>query len=181
MAMIKQVAPALMGLAVLAIPGTAHADITGTIDATITLESGCVINGTNVADDTGSADFGTLDFGTETTLFSEVSAQVTGTGAGITVQCTAGVTPNLVFQTGLHDANASGAGNKAMQHSSTTTQYVSYNLLRDDDTTVINNGDSIALANDGSEQTITVNGRAYGTAGLIAGTYNDTVTVVLEL
>jgi spore coat protein U-like protein len=68
-----------------------------------------------------------------------------------------------------------------MQHTSVTTQYVAYNLLRADDVTVINNGDSIALSNDGSEQTITVNGRAYGAAGLIAGTYNDTVTVVLEL
>ncbi|WP_443969463.1 Csu type fimbrial protein [Sphingobium sp. CR28] len=181
MAMVKQIAPALMGLFVLVVPGAAHADITGTIDATITLESGCIINGANAADGAGSADFGTLDFGTETTLFSQASAQVTGAGAGITVQCTAGVTPNLVFQTGLHDANASGAGNKAMQHSSTTTQYVSYNLLRDDDATVINNGDSVALSNDGSEQTIAVNGRAYGAAGLIAGTYNDIVTVVLEL
>jgi len=181
MVMIRKVVPSLLGFAMVIIPGVAQADITGTIDATITLESGCVINGTNTADNAGSADFGTLDFGTETTLFSEASAQVTGTGAGITVQCTAGVTPNLVFETGLHDANASGPGNKAMQHTSTTTQYVSYNLLLADDTTVINNGDNIALSGDGSQQTITVNGRAYGTAGLIAGTYNDTVTVVLEL
>lgn len=181
MGMIKQVIPAVLGLAILGLPSVAHADITGTIDATITLESGCIINGANAADGAGSVDFGAIDFGTQTTLFSEASAQVTGTGAGITIQCTAGVTPNLIFQTGLHDANASGSGNKAMQHTSVTTQYVAYNLLRADDVTVINNGDNIALSADGSEQTIIVNGRAYGAAGLIAGTYNDTVTVVLEL
>jgi len=178
---IRRIISAVMGLSLLGVSSVAHADIAGTIDATITLESGCIINGTNAADGAGSVDFGAIDFGTQTTLFSEASAQVTGTGAGITVQCTAGVTPNLVFQTGLHDANAAGSGNKAMQHGTTTTQYVSYNLLLADDVTVINNGDSILLSNDGSEQTITVNGRAYGATGLIAGSYTDTVTVLLEL
>jgi spore coat protein U-like protein len=181
MAVRKQALATGLGIAMLSFSSAAYADITGTIDATITLESGCIINGDNTLDNDASADFGQINFGTETTIFSEVSGQVSGTGAGITIQCTAGVTPNLVFQTGQHDASATGLGNKAMQHETTTTQYVSYNLLLDDDSTVINNGDSIPLANDGSEQTITVNGRAYGSAGLIAGTYNDTVTVLLEL
>ena len=38
----------------------AHADITGTIDATITLTAGCVINGQNFDDGGSAADFGAI-------------------------------------------------------------------------------------------------------------------------
>src|SRR5690606_3246946 len=148
------------------------------VDATITLDSGCLINGTNTSNGAATANFGTLDFQTQTTLFSQATAQVLGSGAGITIQCTAGVAPTLVFQHGQHDASAASPGNKAMLHTITPGQFVSYNLLRDDGSTVINDGDTIVLLTDGTAQTVTVRGRAYGASGLIAGTYNDTVTVL---
>lgn len=165
----------------LTLSGAAHAQISGSIDATITLESGCIINGDENSDGASSVDFGTLDFGTETTLFTESAAQVTGTTTGIAIQCTAGTAPILTFLAGQNDGEGTGGGNKAMQHSSETTQYVTYNLLRADNTTVIDDGDTITLLDDGSAQTVVVNGRAFGAAGLVAGTYTDTVTVTLEL
>lgn len=181
MVVIKRALAVGLGFSMLIFAGTAQADIGGTIDATITLESGCIINNVNNPSVSGGVDFGSIDFGTETTLFDEVDGQVTGVGAGISIQCTAGVAPNLIFQDGLYDDDATGAGNKAMRHSLTTTQFVSYNLLLDDGVTVIADGDNIELEDDGSAQIVVVNGRAYGTAGLITGTYNDTVTVLLEI
>ena len=59
-----------------ALPVTA--DITGTIDATITLTSGCVINSGNEMDGASGVSFGSLDFGTQPTLFTSADSQVTG-------------------------------------------------------------------------------------------------------
>ncbi len=171
------------GAAVIALlaTGPAGADITGSLDVAIELESGCVINGVNAADGSGGADFGTLDFGLQTTLFTTAEAQVSGGGAGIAIQCTAGASPVLVFQAGLHDGQGAGPGGRAMLHAGIAGQYVTYDLLRADNVTVLGDGDSIALADDGSAQTVTVNGRAYGAADLAAGVYSDVVIILLEL
>lgn len=158
----------------------AQADISGTIEATITLASGCVINGTNTADGLSATDFGTLDFGTHTTLFDTADAQVTGGVSGVEVQCTAGVAPRLVFQGGLHDGQGVGAGNRALGNGS--GGYVTYNLFLDAGyATPLAIGDDVVLADDGTPQTVAVYGRAYGADGLEAGTYNDVITVLLEL
>lgn len=174
------IAAGALAISFLMLSGAAHAQITGSIDATIELESGCIINGDENSDGAGNVDFGTLDFGTETTLFTEATAQVIGTATGIVIQCTAGTAPLLTFLAGQHDGEGTGAGNKAMQHGSDATQFVTYNLLRADNTTVIDDGDTVTLLDDGSEQTVIVNGRAFGAPGLIAGTYADTVAVTLE-
>lgn len=169
-------------LILLAAAGAAHADITGQIDATITLESGCIVNGDNQSDGATGIDFGTLDFGTQTTLFSQADTQIQGVGQGITVQCTAGAAPILTFGTGQHDGQGTGLGSKGLQHQTDTAQYVTYDLFADGGySTVITDGHQITLAGDGSAQTIDVFGRAYGAAGLIEGTYTDIVSVTLEL
>ena len=156
------------------------ADITGTIDATITLASGCVINGANTANGASATDFGTLNFGTHTTLFSSADSQVAGGVSGVEEQCTAGVAPRLVFQNGLHDGQGSGAGNRALGNGS--GGYVTYNLFLDAGyATPIAIGGGVTLAANGSPQNVAVYGRAYGASGLPVGTYNDVITVLLEL
>lgn len=180
MVVIKRAIAVGLGFSMLSFASVAQADITGSIEATITLESGCLINNVNNTADAEDVDFGTIDFGTHTTLFSEASGQVLGTGGGISIQCTAGVVPNLIIQDGLHDGDATGLGNRAMQHETTATQFVSYNLMLEDGT-VIESGDNIELDDDGSAQIVVINGEAFGAPGLITGEYRDTVTVLLEI
>lgn len=160
----------------------AKADITGTVDATITLTSGCIINGQLTNDGAGSSDFGTVDFGSRNSLFTSADGEAVGSGTGIAIQCSPGIAPSLTFGAGEHDGLGTGSGNRAMAHASAAGQYVKYGLYSDAgrNTLIAING-SLALASDGSAQNIRVYGRAYGAAGLVTGTYSDTVLVTLEL
>lgn len=171
-----------MGAAALA-ASPAYADITGTVDATITLEAGCIVNGQNFSDGAAGADFGTLDFGTENTLFVEADGEVlSGGGGAFTIQCSPGITPVLSFEAGENDGEGAGSGLRAMAHSSTAGQFVTYNLYSDAGrTTVIPIGGDISLSSSGAAQTVNVYGRAFGEAALVPGTYGDIITVVLEL
>lgn len=160
----------------------AHADITGTVDATITLEAGCIVNGQNFDDGTTGADFGTLDFGTENTLFSQADAQILSGGAAFAVQCSNGIAPILSFNAGLHDGDGAGAGLHAMAHQTEPGQFVTYNLYSDAGrNTVIPISGDITLAGGGGQQTVDIYARAFGEAGLMPGVYSDVITVVLEL
>lgn len=160
----------------------AYADITGTIDATITLEAGCIINGQNYDDGSAAVDFGTLDFGTQNTLFTESDAQVLNGATGFTIQCSNGIIPTVSFDAGQNDGSGAGAGLHAMAHQTDAGQFVTYNLYSDAGrTAIIPLGGDIVLASDGSLQTVDVYGRAFGEAGLTPGVYTDIVTVVVEL
>ncbi|WP_336962837.1 spore coat U domain-containing protein [Sphingobium aquiterrae] len=149
-------------------------NVSGTVDATITLTSACEVNGST---GTSNVDFGTLDFGTHSTLFTSATAQVNGNGSGeIAVQCSPGADATLTFTGGLHDAAIGGSG-RAM---SDGTLFVPYDIYRDSAfNTVLANGASITITADGSIQHIPVYGRALGISGLAAGTYTDTISVML--
>ncbi|MGH8081122.1 MAG: Csu type fimbrial protein [Lysobacter sp.] len=170
-------------LAVLSVAGSADAAITGKIDSKITLTSACVVNGGNTPDGSSGVTFGTLDFGTQNTLFTQADAQAqTGATAGIVVQCSAGGAPSLSIGAGLYDGSGSGGGNKAMRHAADTSKFVTYSMYADAGRTdLINSGRSFPLLNNGTQQTVNVYGRAFGAAGLIAGNYTDTVVVTLTL
>ena len=160
----------------------ARADITGTIDATITLEAGCIINGQNLDDGASGADFGTLDFGTENTLFTQSDGEVLNGGGALSIQCSPGISPTLSFEAGENDGEGAGAGLRAMAHSTAPAQFVTYNLYSDlGRTAILPIGGDIALASSGAVQTVNIYGRAFGEAGLVPGTYSDIITVLLEL
>ncbi|MBJ7438924.1 MAG: spore coat protein U domain-containing protein [Sphingopyxis sp.] len=161
----------------------AHADITGSVDATITLNAGCIINGQNLADGAAGADFGNLDFGTQNTLFGVADGQVlNGGGGALSIQCSPGITPVLSFDAGENDGEGAGPGLRAMAHGSTAGQFVTYNLYSDAGrTTIIPIGGDISLSASGAAQTVNVYGRAFGEAALVTGAYGDVITVVLEL
>lgn len=179
----RKLSPSAAGIGTaLMLASPAHADITGTVDATITLEAGCIINGQNYSDGATGADFGTLDFGTQNTLFTEADGQVLSGGGAFTIQCSPGITPVLSFGAGENDGLGAGVGLRAMENSSTPGQYVTYNLYSDAGrTTIIPIGGDINLAATGAQQTVNVFGRAFGEAGLTPGAYGDTIVVVLEL
>ncbi|MCD9005493.1 spore coat U domain-containing protein [Luteimonas sp. XNQY3] len=168
----------------LTLAGTAHADITGEIDATITLQPGCIINGANTADGTTAVDFGALDFGAQTTVFAQADAEVQNTSSGIVIQCSQGITPVISFDGGLNAGAApTGPGSRALAlQGGTAPQYVTYNLYADAGrSTVIANDDALTLSADGQAQTVNVYGRAFGATGLVAGTYTDVIGVVITL
>lgn len=168
--------------AALVLTPNAYADITGTVDATITLQAGCVVNGQNLVDGAASAAFGTLDFGAHTTLFTEADGQVLSGGGAIAIQCSPGITPTLSFEAGENDGSGAGAGLRAMENATDPGMFVTYNLYSDAGrTAIIPIGGGITLASDGSAQTVNVYGRAFGEAALTPGTYGDVITVVLEL
>jgi spore coat protein U-like protein len=172
---------ALAGAALLA-ASPARADITGTIDATITLEAGCIINGQNLDDGATGADFGTVDFGTQNTLFTSADGQLLNGGGALTIQCSPGIAPTLSFEAGQNDGEGAGSGIRSMAHASAPGQFVTYNLYSDAGRTVsIPIGGDIALASSGAVQTVNIYARAFGESGLVPGVYGDVVTVVLEL
>lgn len=151
--------------------------VTGTINAAITLDAACEVNGST---DTASVDFGDLLFGNHSTLFATADAEVVNTGNGISVQCTPGTSVALSFNGGLHAADADpGLGLRAMEHSGGAA-HVTYNLydtaIRD--TPLAVNG-TLVLTADGTPQVVEVFGRAFGEDGLASGTYSDTIGVTL--
>lgn len=160
----------------------AYADITGTVDATITLTTGCLINGQSFDDGAGAADFGTIDFGTQNTLFTQADGQLLSGGGALAIQCSPGIAPTLSFAAGLHDGQGTGAGDRSMANAGAPGQYVTYNLYSDAGrTTALPVGGTIALDASGNAQTVDIYARAFGTAGLVAGSYSDVITIVLEL
>ncbi|HEY0271500.1 MAG TPA: spore coat protein U domain-containing protein [Sphingomonas sp.] len=149
--------------------------VTGTVDSTITLARACQVNGTT---GTTNVQFGVLDFGTQTTLFTQAQAEVQGGGSGsaITVQCSPGTGATLTFATGLHDATVSGSG-RAMSNGSLLVPYDLYS--NSGLTTVLPVGATEAVTADGTVQTLHVYGKALGVPGLTADTYTDTINVTL--
>lgn len=147
---------------------------TGTIASTITLTSACAVNGNT---GTAAVNFGTLAFGSVSTLFTTVDAQVAGTtAAGIDIQCTPGTAVKLRFISGLHDGAAVG-GTRAMSNG---TVFVPYDLYSNAGrTTPLLFATDLPLTANGLVQTLPVYGRAVGITGLAAGSYTDTISVTL--
>ncbi|MGO2009697.1 Csu type fimbrial protein [Vreelandella alkaliphila] len=152
--------------------------VSGTIDASITLEAACSVDGAEGA----AVDFGNLAFGTHSALFDEADAQVAGTG-GISVLCSPGVTPTFTLLSGLHDNQASPAVH-AMQDTAATA-FVGYTLYTDvaRTTELALNGEIVLseFTSGSGSQSIDLYGRAFGDPGnLPAGTYEDTLNVELS-
>ncbi|TKI07244.1 Csu type fimbrial protein [Martelella alba] len=174
---------ALIGL----VMGAARATTTqGTINATLTLTNGCLING-NAA--TSNANFGTLDFGTHPATFDTISATLTGaTGSGIRIRCTDGATYTVQI-TGSNSSPSNVYGTQTnnsrfMVSSSDSSQGIAYTLYNDAayNTPIANN---INLVPSGTPDP--VNGDIYPVYGRItqgnnntaipAGTYSDVINV----
>jgi len=178
--MIQRFAPAAAILALCCVATPAQADVTGTVDATITLTTGCIINGENVDDEDTGFDFGTINFGSHTSLFEEAEGEVVGS-SGIAIQCTPGVAPVLTFGAGLNDGEGEG-GNRAMVHESDTDKFVGYGLYTDSHrASLIAVGAGVTLNGNGSAQSVRIYGKAFGGTALPAGTYSDTVLVTLTI
>lgn len=147
---------------------------TGTINATLTLSAGCLVNGgaalTNV-------DFGTLDFGNHVATFDELSATLQGTqGAGINVRCTDGATFNVQVTNSNAEpdnvfATASPTGDRYLILGSDANTGIAYTLYSTaaPTTPIVNNTDITPAGTPDP-----VNGTNYPIVGRIVGGGNST-------
>lgn len=153
------------------------ATVTGTITSTLTLTAACQVNGASGA---SALNFGTLDFGSQTALFTTAGAQVVGNGAGaISILCSSGTNPTIKVNAGSHDSMSTG-GTRALYNG--TSAYVPYDFYTDSGhTQLLAIGGTIPLATStGVVQIVNLYGQAVGKAGLPAGVYSDTVAVELS-
>lgn len=137
------------------------------------IASGCSLGGAG----TQAADFGTLSFGSMSSLYSNVDV-ASGAGAGsIVIACTPGIAISIALDYGV---NGGSATNRYMANGGNA---LAYQLYQDSNrTSVWGNG---ALARSISSfpnttQTYTVYGRLFATNGFPPpGAYTDTITVTL--
>jgi spore coat protein U-like protein len=172
----SRLAVSVLGLGVVA-GAQAATTVTGQISSTLTLTSSCAVNGATGA---SNLNFGTLNFGTATSLFTQVGIQLQASGGGaVAIQCSAGATPTITIQGGLHDG-ATGGGSRALADGS--GNYVPYDLYTDSglNNLLVNTGIINLATSTGALQTINLWGKAVGKPGLPAGTYTDTISVQLS-
>ena len=165
----------MLGICSLSIPAQA-VNVNGVINATITLTGACSLNGSTP---TGGATWGTLNFGSQSTLFSTPSAQVTSSGSSpISLQCSTTTPPTLTIVSGTNDSNAGSGHTHAMASGS---KYVPYDVYTDaGHSSKIANGTAFfTSANNGTAENFNIYGLATGGTGLPPGTYTDTLTVQL--
>ncbi|NVZ71175.1 Csu type fimbrial protein [Pseudomonas costantinii] len=158
------------------VSGAQAATVAGTVSSTLILTSSCQVNG---AAATGGMSFGTLNFGTANSLFTEADAQVLGGGgSALSILCSAGTSPTLTVSAGANDAKSTGGG-RALYDG--VANYVPYDLYTDSGhTQLLAIGGVINLAaSTGVAQAVNIYGKANGKVGLPAGTYTDTVNVTL--
>ena len=155
----------------------ASADITTssfTVSSVIT--SGCAL-GTSSSDSV--TDFGTLNFGSMSSIADNVDVASTPGAGSIVVTCTPGMSVSIALDYGLHGGSAS----ERYMENSDSTATLGYQLYQDAAySTVWGTGSlaySVASFPD-TTQTYTLYGRLFLVTGLpTAGTYTDTITVTL--
>lgn len=181
-------AVALSCLALVAGPGTAAADtLTGNLQATMRISTGCVISGSSGGQ--SGVSFGTLDFGTQPATFTgTVSAAPTGGagGAGTTqILCSPEITViSVTVGGGLHAGQGAGVGvgTRAMNSASA---YIPYEVYQDAshttpyplNTPVAN----VAIPTAGAAFNLPIYGQVNktGSQSLPFGAYTDTLGVTL--
>lgn len=150
--------------------------VTGQISATLILTNSCLVNGVGGS---SGLNFGTLNFGTNNSLYTEADAQVLGGGGGaLSIQCSAGTSPVLSITSGTNDGRSTG-GTRALADGA--GHFAPYDIYTDAAHTQIlaNNGTINLALSTGAAQTVNIYGKSPGKVGLPAGTYTDTIAVML--
>ena len=161
------------GMALPATAQTINGTINGTINATMTLTAACAVDSTPSS---GSYNFGTLDFGTHSTLFDTADgAMVTG-ASGIEVTCTPETEASLTIVSSQNTPITGGS--RALVANGQSIPYDLFETGAGVGTALANNAE-IPVTADGTPHTIKLYGRAYGVTGLKVGTYTDLITVSL--
>lgn len=163
------------------------ASSSGTITATLTLTNGCLING---SPSQSGINFGTLDFGSHTSQFSNLDGTLSsGGGSTFGVQCTVGTTYTVTMTNSTNTAPATvtgTVGNPARYLVNTTDngQGIAYSLYSDaGKNNVIANGATLTkVSTTSGVDNYTLYGGISGNgvnASVKAGTYTDVINVTV--
>lgn len=158
--------------------GTAHAEVSGSMNVQLTLETGCIVSGSSEALD--AVDFGTMNFGTAPTLFAiNLEAQSLIGGNAVQLNCSDDADLNIQVGDGL---NADG-GVRRMAAGGNFVQYRLYTQAGGTGSEYTVGGSALDLSADVPGGGGTLNLPIYGVvapqSGLTAGTYSDTVLITL--
>ncbi|MBJ8463922.1 MULTISPECIES: spore coat U domain-containing protein [Acinetobacter] len=164
-----------LAIALISVNAANAATATGTLTVKATVTNSCVLN----TSATGTTTNAVLDFGTLSSLTSNVDADTTTTGGtAIKVLCNNTVPWTLSFDGGQNVLSTQ----RRMIGGATSNEYIPYNLYSD-----TGRGTAIGIATtaysgtgSGAVQTVNVYGRLpAGSALPSAGSYVDTVTVTV--
>lgn len=152
------------------------ATATSTFTVSATLTNGCVF-GSSLSSPT--TNLGTINFGSMSSLTSNVDT-VSSTGAGsVVVTCTPGASVSIAMDYGIHGGTAT---RRFMQNTSNPDQ-LGYQLFRDAARSQVWGDGALVMSIPSfpaTTQTYPVYARLYAVSPLpSAGTYTDTVTVTL--
>ena len=174
----------------LGVASSSFAATTGTINATLTLTTGCLVNG---QPETTNVDFGDLDFGTHAATFTTLSATLIGSaGNGIFVNCTEDEAYNVRILSSKAAPTQTPFGDESSQPrylllDGGTVTGIAYTLYNDSGfSAVIANGEDL-VANGTPDATLGENYPIYAriTGGnnnpnIPVGTYTDIINVVVN-
>lgn len=159
----------------------------GTIGVSLTLSNGCLINGS--ANQNG-INFGRLNFGETPATFSQLTTQLSGSGAAgnaIGVQCTTNsysvvVTGNTNTTAPATVIGIPGSVARYLRSSTNTTQAVAYSLSSDSNFSaeIANNAPLPRMSSVDGVDYYTLYGRIRGggnNTAVVPGVYTDTINV----
>jgi len=154
------------------------ATVTGNLGITAIVGAGCQVNSSNVT--AGIINFGSLDFGSINTIGNQtIDAQTTGAGNGsIVMECSNGTTFTISLDNGLHYASST----RSMVNAGDPAVLLAYTLYQNVARTIpwTTSSPLTGTAN-GAPATFPIYGRIPPSqTGITAGTYNDTVQVVIS-
>lgn len=145
-----------------------------TVSSVIT--SGCALGASNTE---SVSDFGTLSFGSMSSISENVDVASSSGAGSIIVTCTPGIAVTVALDYGTHNGSSA---RRYLENSATNTT-LGYQLYQDASYSTVWGTGSLAYSIDSfpaTTQTYTVYGRLFAVSGLpAAGTYSDTVTVTL--
>lgn len=158
----------------------------GTINATLILTNGCLINGSPAQN---GINFGTLDFGSHPATFSTLTTELAGAAGGNSfgIQCTTGAAYTVQVTGSTNGAPGTSVGTpgtpaRYLVNTTDATQGVAYSIYSDSAfNNVIANNTAIPKASttDGVDNYI-VYGRIQGGGNSVTvkpGTYTDVINV----
>ncbi|WEJ91811.1 MAG: spore coat U domain-containing protein [Klebsiella huaxiensis] len=146
-----------------------------TLKVSAQITTGCALGAGGGSQTT---DFGTLNFGTMSSLYSNVDVASTPGAGSIIVTCTPGTAISIALDYGV---NGGSAAQRYMSNGGGNT--LAYQLYQDSNRATVwgNSTQALSIASfPSTTQTYTVYGRLFATNGFPAvGSYTDTVTVTL--
>ncbi|EBO9655599.1 spore coat protein U domain-containing protein [Salmonella enterica subsp. enterica] len=153
----------------------AEGTIQGMLGVTLTIGAGCFVGGGNSS---GSVnDFGSISFGTYSSLANSIDARATGAGGALSLTCTNGTDFTVALDNGRHVTS-----DNQRRMASTAGAFISYNLYQDAGRTTIWGSGAKALAGTGTGASVPliVYARVPAAGSTpAANTYNDTVTMTV--